>query len=50
MCKEHENEWQCRQLNKPAPTFNAKTTHGTLKLEDYKGNGQSFLIPADLHQ
>ena len=24
------------QLNKPAPNFNAKTTHGMKSLEDYK--------------
>ena len=25
------------QLNRPAPNFNAKTTHGMKSLEDYKG-------------
>ena len=27
------------QLNKPAPDFEAKTTHGVKKLADYRGDG-----------
>lgn len=48
MC-EHENQMVAMpQLNKPAPAFNAKTTHGTLKLEDYKGKWLVlFSHPAD---
>ncbi len=36
------------QLNKPAPNFNAKTTHGMKSLEDYKGKWLVlFSHPAD---
>lgn len=36
------------QLNKPAPDFNAKTTHGMKTLEDYKGKWLVlFSHPAD---
>ena len=36
------------QLNRPAPNFNAKTTHGMKSLEDYKGKWLVlFSHPAD---
>ena len=36
------------QLNKPAPFFEAKTTHGVKKLSDYKGRWLVlFSHPAD---
>ena len=36
------------QLNKPAPEFDAKTTHGVKKLSDYKGRWLVlFSHPAD---
>ena len=36
------------QLNKPAPAFEAKTTHGVKKLSDYKGRWLVlFSHPAD---
>ena len=45
-----ENEQQASfpQLNAPAPAFNAKTTHGDRKLEDYRGKWLIlFSHPAD---
>ena len=39
---------QFPQLNKKAPDFNARTTHGNVKLEDYKGKWLVlFSHPAD---
>lgn len=39
---------QFPQLNKPAPDFNTRTTHGNVKLEDYKGKWLVlFSHPAD---
>lgn len=39
---------QLPQLNKPAPTFDAPTTHGRKKLEDYRGKWLVlFSHPAD---
>lgn len=36
------------RLNEPAPAFEAKTTHGVRKLEDYKGKWLVlFSHPAD---
>lgn len=44
----NEKQLQFPQLNKPAPEFNAKTTHGDRTLEDYKGKWLVlFSHPAD---
>jgi peroxiredoxin (alkyl hydroperoxide reductase subunit C) len=43
-----ETSLQFPQLNKPAPDFEAKTTHGVKKLSDYKGKWLVlFSHPAD---
>lgn len=43
-----EQQLQFPQLNKPAPKFKAKTTHGERSLEDYKGKWLVlFSHPAD---
>jgi peroxiredoxin (alkyl hydroperoxide reductase subunit C) len=44
----NEKTAQFPQLNRPAPNFNAKTTHGQRTLEDYKGKWLVlFSHPAD---
>lgn len=44
----NEQQVQLPQLNKPAPQFKAKTTHGERSLEDYKGKWLVlFSHPAD---
>lgn len=44
----NEKQLQFPQLNKQAPAFNAKTTHGNRTLEDYKGKWLVlFSHPAD---
>lgn len=48
MTEQNETQLQFPQLNKPAPAFNAKTTHGDRTLEDYKGKWLVlFSHPAD---